>query len=137
MSHTAPHSGSRLPIDSAVELDWDALPSGMRELKDVVGPGAALAICAKWGGRALYIPAKASADHPLVILLGPEAADRLCNAMAGDRLAVPKTDAVLRQIRARKISALRGQGASIAVLAKKFGLTPRRILQILDENQAA
>lgn len=137
MSHTVPHEGNRHLIDSAVELDWDALPVGMRELKDVAGPGAALAICAKWGGRALYIPAKARADHPLAILLGTETAERLCAAMAGDRLAVPKTDAVLRQLRTRKICKLRRQGASIASLAKKFDLTPRRILQILDEEQAA
>jgi Mor family transcriptional regulator len=126
-----------LSAESAIELDWEVLPAGLRDLKDVLGPGAALAICAEWGGRTLYVPSSAPAGHPLNRLLGPETADRLCRAMAGDRLAVPKADAVLRQIRSRKIRKRRRDGESVASLAEEFGLTRRRILQILDEEKAA
>jgi hypothetical protein len=56
--------------------------------------------------------------------------------MAGDRLSVPKTDAVLRQIKYRTIQRKRRKGASIASLARTFDLTPRRILQILDKVEA-
>lgn len=129
--------GKKEMIDSAIELDWGALPGGMRELREVVGPGAALAICAEWGGKTLYVPAFAGPEHPLSRLLGEEAANTLCRAMAGDRLAVPKTDAVLRQIRARKIARRRSQGESITSLADEFDLTPRRILQILGNDKAA
>jgi len=136
MSFAASGTNSAPHLDSAVKLDWEALPQGMRELKDVVGPGAALAICAKWGGRTLYIPSRARADHPLSLLLGAEAATRLCTAMAGDRLSVPKTDAVMRQIKYRSIQRKKREGASIASLARAFDLTPRRILQILDAMEA-
>lgn len=127
----------RPEIDSAVDLDWEALPGGLRELKGVVGPGAALAVCSVWGGRTLYIPAIAHPDHPLTRILGVETANRLCRAMAGDRLSVPKIDAVSRQIRAHRIKKRRSRGDSISELAGDFGLTPRRILQILEEDQAA
>lgn len=124
-------------LESVIDLDWEALPGGMKELKDLVGPGAALAICAEWGGNTLYVPSRAHPAHPLSRLLGQETANLLCSAMSGDRLAVPKTDAVMRQMRAKKIMTRRRNGKSIAELAEEFGLTRRRILQILDEEKAA
>jgi hypothetical protein len=130
-------SGKSENLESVIDLDWEALPGGMKDLKDVVGPGAALAICAEWGGNTLYVPARAHPAHPLCRLLGEETANLLCAAMSGDRLAVPKTDAVMRQMRARRIMKRRSEGKSIAALADEFGLTRRRILQILEEEKAA
>lgn len=125
---------SKLPA-SAVDLDWDCLPSGLKELKGVVGPGAALAICAAFGGRALYVPADPGPDHPLVRLLGESAAKRLCSLLAGDRLHVPKMDAVTRQLRVKEIHRRRKKGSSVTSLAREFNLTQRRVHQILGEDR--
>lgn len=122
---------------SAVDLDWSALPASLQELKGIVGAGAALSLTAVYGGRTLYVPAKAGPKHSLTQLLGEEAAQSLCRAFAGDRLSIPKPDAVLRQLRKQDIIHLREQGEPVSGIAKKYNLTPRRVLQILSEHPKA
>lgn len=117
-----------VPLD---DLEWDALPQGLNELRDVIGPAGAVALAQRRGGQALYVPRRFKPDHWLAGLIGEAELGRFVEAYGGDRVSVPKIDAVLRQLRERELKAERGRGASIAVLAARFGLTRRRILQIL------
>jgi hypothetical protein len=128
---------SALDPSSVVDLDWSVLPASLQELKGIVGAGATLSLTAVYGGRTLYVPSKAGPDHTLTQLLGAEAAESLCRAFAGDRLSIPKPDAVLRQLRKQDIISLREQGEPVSGIAKKYNLTPRRVLQILSEHPKA
>ncbi|TVM34632.1 Mor transcription activator family protein [Oceanidesulfovibrio marinus] len=111
-------------------LDWDALPRGLREIKDLIGPGAALILAEEYGGGQLYVPCRIRESHPLVQLIGHEKVQRLSLAYGGDKLHVPKVDAIERQFRRRRILSLRQTGRSIASLAREFNLTCRRVRQI-------
>ncbi len=132
---TFPYIGPR--VQSAVDLDWSALPAGLRDLKGIVGPGAALALAAAYGGGSLYVPAEAGPKHRLSRLLGEETARRLCRACAGDTLKVPKPDAVLRQIRKKDILRRKKNGEPVSRLARDYNLTQRRVMQILAEHAHA
>ena len=121
--------------DSYAQLDWTKLPVGLTRIRDVAGPEAALALCSTYGGGSVYIPRRLEPGHPLLRLLGAESAARLASYYGGDKLDVPKADAVHRQHRAVEIMRQRSAGASISGLAALHGLSRRRILQILAENQ--
>lgn len=117
------------------ELDWSKLPVGLAQLKEVAGQKAALALSATYGGGSVYVPRRFREDHPLLQLLGATSAARLAEHFGGDKLEVPKPDAVHRQLRARSIKARREAGLSIAALVSEFNLSRRRILQILADTQ--
>ena len=132
---TFPYIGPR--VQSAVDLDWSALPAGLRDLKGIVGPGAALALSAAYGGGSLYVPASPGPEHRLSRILGQENARLLCRACAGDTLKVPKPDAVLRQIREKDILRRKKNGEPTSRLARDYNLTQRRVMQILAEHARA
>lgn len=111
-------------------LNWDELPRGLREIKDLIGPGAALILAEEYGGGPLYVPSRIRENHPLVQLIGLEKLRRLSLVCGGDKLHVPKVDAIERQFRTRRILSLRQTGRSITSLAREFNLTCRRVRQI-------
>lgn len=112
-------------------LEWNSLPARLCEIKEIAGPQAALSLAQRYGGASVYVPVKATAGHPLSKLLGMRAAGAISRVYGGDRLEVPKTDSIARQIRGKKIRRRRLEGASISILAAEFNLSRRRILQIL------
>lgn len=132
MEHLSYHDCS-MPADT-LSLNWSELPTGLRLIQHVAGSDAALALAKAYGGTSIYVPRTISPQHPLRLLLSEEQAQALSLTFGGDRLDIPKTDAVLRQLRKRRILASRNQGASIAALATEHNLSRRRILQILAER---
>lgn len=112
------------------ELDWDVLPKGLQDIKDIVGPGAALILAEEFGGGPIYIPNRIRDNHPLAQLIGMEKLRRLSLVYGGDKLHVPKVDAIERQFRTRRIVKLRQAGRTVASLAREFNLTCRRVRQI-------
>jgi hypothetical protein len=116
------------------ELDWSTLPAGLAHLRNIAGQKAALVLSAVYGGGSVYVPRRFRPDHPLLMLLGAESAAKLAEHFGGDKLEVPKPDAVHRQLRARSIKARRAEGTSVAALVSEFNLSRRRILQILADN---
>lgn len=115
------------------DIDWGALPNGLTEIKLVAGAAAAVALAARYGGGSLYVPRKTKPEHPLTKLLGLEAALAMATVFGGDRIEVPKQDAILRQLRFRRLLRDRAKGASVASLAAQHGLSRRRVLQLLAE----
>lgn len=112
-------------------LDWSALPPRLRDLQDLLGPVACLLLLEAHGGEALYIPSRPGADHPLAAAIGLPALERLARHHGGEKLQLPKLDAIQRQLRLQELRALRQDGMSVAGLARRFNLTPRRVRQIL------
>lgn len=114
------------------ELDWDTLPQGLRDIKDLLGPGAAIVLAEEYGGGAVYVPSRIWEGHPLVGILGWNKARILSMIYGGDKLHVPKVDAIERQFRKRRILNLRQAGRSIASLAREFNLSCRRVRQLCE-----
>ncbi len=126
-----PETDTNLSIE---KLEWSTLPARLCEIKDIAGPAAALSLAERYGGASVYVPVKSRPEHPLSKLLGLKAADAISRVYGGDRLEVPKKDSIVRQLRGRKIRERRREGASISKLAFEFGLSRRRILQILADQ---
>ena len=117
-------------LDEWAEIDWSALPRGLQDIKAHVGLGAALVLAEEYGGGAVYVPSRVRDGQVLARLIGPEKARRLSDAYGGDKLHVPKVDAIERQFRTRRIVTLRKAGRTVASLAREFNLTCRRVRQI-------
>lgn len=111
-------------------VDWNALPGLCRHLRELVGERTARQILQTMGGRDLYIPRTPSPGHPLAAL-HPEDARRICQAFHGERLSIPQARWLQRQDRDKAIRTARGNGQSVSQLARTFGLSRRRIQQIL------
>ncbi len=112
-------------------LDWTALPERLAQLKELLGQDAAILLAKTYGGGSLYVPADPDTNHPLSLLLGHQKALLLARVWGGDRLNVPKHDAIIRQLRQRKLHQARAKGKSVAALAREFKLSRRRVLQLL------
>ena len=57
---------------------FDGLPSIIREIADVAGLDAAMALAESYGGTIVYIPHRVGAKHWLVDAVGRKAADAIC-----------------------------------------------------------
>ena len=125
--------------DDAYEL----LPGILRELVDLphFGWAATQKLVQRYGGVRLYVPKDIRPDHPLVELLGWEAAAALSAAFGGqDHFDIPMARAAI--IAARNAQILADNGTlSQRTQALKYGLTERQIRNILsgvpeDDGQA-
>lgn len=124
---------SELKKLASQDIDWENLPLTITRLNEALGAEATLALLASHGGANLYVPRTIKDGHPLSQVLEPEDAATLCAIYGGERLDIPKIDAILRQMRKKDIKAARKQGESIADLAMRHRLSRRRVLQILAE----
>lgn len=68
----------------------------------------------------------------LVEVVGEEAADKLCRMYGGESLYIPKADTIEAVARRAKIIS-EYNGGNIKALAAKYGLTSRRIRQIVGD----
>ncbi|RMG56332.1 MAG: DNA transposition protein [Gammaproteobacteria bacterium] len=112
------------------------LPASVRELVDVIGLPAALAIVEARGGVRLTVPSRASAEHWLADLIGLEALEKLVAVYAREEIEVPRCAAALRALRAREIVAEFERGASNAELARKYHYTERGIRKLRRRVEA-
>ncbi len=121
--------------DPAIERDW--LPPLLREIEELIGLEAALALCRRWGGGRLFVPRKVTPEHPIARELGLEAAERFCGYYAGEELCVPMGAAILRHLRNRAIVSRYRAGESAGRIARDLGLTERWVYEIVgrvDDN---
>jgi hypothetical protein len=106
------------------------LPASVRELVEVIGLAAALAIVEARGGVRLSVPTKATADHWLVEVIGLPALEQLVAVYAGEELEIARCAAALRTLQERRIVAEFESGASNAELARKYQYTERGIRKL-------
>ena len=123
-----------MSLHEPCRIDWSELPRTLHELRDVVGPEAALKLAETYGGRTIYIPARPGGEHPISRLIGAEAAEKLAAMYGGVRLSIPKFDSVRKSLRNQEIIRERREGASVADLAARHGLTERWLYELFRVN---
>lgn len=107
-----------------------------QEVIDLVGPTAAQALVARYGGTGIAMPTGKMAGGKfkrcLIELMGEEAAIKLMQHYGGDRLYVPRCQDFSRLERNREIIAKYDRGdVSANDLALEYALTSRHITNIL------
>lgn len=108
----------------------------LQELAETLGFAAAIALAERYGGTEICVPARdPSGDHSewqVWADLGGEVAGKLIQRFRGERLYIPKGDHALRCARNRAIVAEYRGDVTYSDLARKHGLTARRISDILN-----
>ena len=122
--------------DEAVDnVDLGLLPGALREIAELIGLPAALTLSRVYGG--LYVPRRYDPEHPLVKLLGHQAAIRLIDNYGGlEHFDVPMAASVTRELRNRAIRRDRARGDSCSTLARRYQMTERTIWTILAQSAA-
>jgi|SRR5690554_5167497 len=115
-----------------MSVEAELLPASMAELVDIIGLPAVLQLMKAFGGTEVWVPEKLSHAHDLVAAIGPEAAQTLCEYMARERLKVPRGKAIEIEVRNRGIRRERQEGSKLAELARRYKLTDRQVLNILN-----
>ncbi len=91
----------------------------------------------KFGGLEIHIPFKASRNHHLTLLLGRELAGRLTDHYGGCRIYIAKMDHMRKAMRNIDIVTRYQNGTKVRSLAREYGLTERRIFEIIRKNKAS
>lgn len=117
------------------------LPKSIRDLVELIGLPATLTLVKAYGGIYLKVPVGVRADGAtrarLVGMLGEEAAEKLIRTYGGERVAIARCEAALRDERDRRIIAEYDANTSAATLALREGMTERNIRNILKRVPGA
>lgn len=105
-------------------------------LIEVIGLEGAKRLVSAYRGQQLYIPSEPIPPyHPLAQRLGLEDAQRLQAEYRGRILLIPMGREWQRQKRNQAIIAARATGATVGELSQRFGLSRRRVYQILASGR--
>lgn len=117
----------------------DQLPETLREIAEVIGLEATIALVRARGGTSIYIPAYSKDDHWLTKVVGKDAADALCahfrvmpgNRAVGAEILLPIWGvSTLDQARAQAYAALEAaeaEGLSGNECVRRSGLSLRTV----------
>lgn len=108
------------------------LPPVFRDVAEAIGLPAALALVERWGGVPVWVPKQVTSEHPLVELLGLEAAGKLSELYGGDYLRVPRCARAVRLARDAEIQRRYRNGQTAKKLALQYHLTERQIWNIVS-----
>lgn len=122
-------------------LNPDYLPPKARELAQLIGLPALLALVEQYGGRRLKIPAVVREAHSLHTLLGATALTALVSDYGGDEIDIPLLHAAKRRLIWADIQQRRANGETVASLAGEYRMTERAVYKIqrrddVDDKQA-
>lgn len=117
----------------AADLDVDLLEPLLRQLVDLIGLPATMALVDAFGGTLLNIPRQADQNPTLVTLIGTERAAILGRELGPDRRLIPSAGRALTELRDRRIMVAL-QTRSVRQVAREFGLGERRVWQIKSER---
>lgn len=99
-------------------------PNGLAEdLGAVIGFANTLLICGVFGGKQLYVPGVATADHRLETMLGRTAFTALVAEWGGETITIPSLADFGRYQRIRRGAELLCQGRSLHSVAAINGIT--------------
>lgn len=122
-----------LPTPGAIVLH--RLPVQARMLVRVMGEAPAYRLMQARGGVPFTVPKHLHSDEGARLMDlcgGADGAARLVAECAGETLQLPKYDAVLRQLRHRRVVEMRQHGARLADIALALGYTVRQVINILN-----
>ncbi len=138
------------PADRAES--FDGLPPVLREIAEVAGLEAALALARQYGGLEVAIPRRASYDHWLARCVGAKPAAQICDhfrvvdadghAIGNFRLYIPQAGTgAAAQARQQLVADLEAGQLSLRAAARRAGLTERTARRIRgkvrDERQGS
>jgi hypothetical protein len=129
---TAPAKPRKRRAAAEITIVADDLPESLRDLAELIGIEAVVALCSTFGGTGLHVPAKPARAGALTRALGLLPATLLCRRHGGEKLYVPMLDRALRRYRHRAIREAYDLGdISVKQLARRFGLSDRQVNSIL------
>lgn len=106
----------------------------LEEIVEVSGYAAALELCRAFGNRTVRVPSRMPETHPLALTMGYRPACALAERFGGEDVAVPGERNALMEVRNQRIvAAYMEREASVSSLSQEFGLTRKRITEVLDE----
>ena len=114
-------------------LRLDHLPASLAEIAACIGLQPTLRLVERWGGLDLWVPQRPSDE--LLAQLGREAAEALCARYGLERVYIARAEAAVRAARDAEIRDRRAAGWTAAQLARRYGLTERRVWAILASSQ--
>jgi Mor family transcriptional regulator len=118
---------------TTIPAELDHLITGtFRQLVDLIGIDAALALVEAHGGTRVYVRARPKPDKGLSRLIGQDAAAKLARAMGGGgiMMKIPMATAYRRELRNRAIVTKYAEGVPLTALAREFGMTESNIGRI-------
>lgn len=112
-----------------------SLPQSVKDIADLLGTAAALALVKAYGGVYVKCPVAGGRDgktrRDLFAILGEEKANIFIRHYAGERVAVARCHSSLRDARDTEIITKYDSGVSAAKLALEYGMTERNVRNIL------
>ncbi|WP_304050378.1 Mor transcription activator family protein [Desulfovibrio piger] len=147
-SSGSPATPPRHTAGSADPVDWDSLlpllPESVRLLRQVLEDDAALhRLLEHCGGLTLRIPRRFPSEGHLLRALLPESVlRRLLGAYGGTCLYIPRCARLARQVRQRELlgafsrhtAAGTSSNTEVRFLARRYGITDRRVWQLLKQE---
>lgn len=121
---------------AAGDLNVELLEPLLRQLVELIGLPATLAIVERYGGTQLNIPRQADQNAALVALIGADKAAVLGRALGPDRLLIPKALPALTAVR-NQVIVRQLQTRSVRQVAREFRLGERMIWYIRSRAEEA
>ena len=112
----------------------ERLPQSIRNMIDVIGANAALALVRTYAGQIIKIPVgdtDGAMRTRLISVMGLDAACAFIKHYGGERMAVPRCLKALLAERNAAIIKKYDSGQSVPSLVQEFNLTERRIYSLL------
>lgn len=109
-------------------IDTDLLPQSVKPIAERIGLPKTIRLLESYGGGRIYIPRTLADDHPLVGLLGRDAAEALARYYDGES---PELPICPRLIRDRVIIRRFDAGESADSLAREYRTSRRNIFRIV------
>ena len=106
--------------------------SMLDEIAQAIGLPAAIGLSRKYGGTLLRIPPRVDQHHPICVVIGTEAAERLCREFPCMAIDVPSERAALIAHRNEVICREYQGGETVLKLARDHRLSRKMIHKILD-----
>ncbi|MDH0908016.1 helix-turn-helix domain-containing protein [Rhizobium pusense] len=108
------------------------LPESLQDVAETVGIGVALKLIAHFGGTEIKFPKKPADDHPILVALGKEDGNAVCQLLAGDFIYIPH-GRPRRSVRA-DVKELDRQGKKRAEIARMLGISQRWVREVVNDN---
>lgn len=104
--------------------------SVLDNIAKVIGAGAALRLCAHFGGSRVYIAANPAPGNPIASAIGYSKAARLSTFFGGERVAIPSETA---QANRTRIARLRRRRFSVSEIARRIGCSERYVYKVMAQ----
>jgi Mor transcription activator family len=119
-------------------LERDSLSSTpSSKILEILGTDLGEKLLTHFAGKILYVPRRVILDHPIVNVVGLEAAKIFQEEFGGQQISFPRKTCLKRAERNLSIWKQRQAGATIQVLAKDFDLSIRQVCVILNKMKTA